>query len=62
MKNKQIRKLKVYNQGQGNKWNIPTIILKGDWLEKLGFECGDIIEVKCENCKLIIYNLDIETD
>ena len=55
MKNKQIRKLKVYNQGQGNKWNIPTIILKGEWLEKLGFECGDSIEIICNiNEELII--------
>lgn len=45
MENKQIRKLKVYSQGQGNKWSIPTIILKGEWLEKLGFECGDSIEI-----------------
>lgn len=55
MKNKQIRKLKVYNQGQGNKWNIPTIILKGEWLENLGFECGDSIEIICNiNEELII--------
>ena len=57
MENKQIRKLKVYSQGQGNKWNIPTIILKGDWLEKLGFECGDEIEVICENDFLTIKSI-----
>jgi hypothetical protein len=55
MENKQIRKLKVYSQGQGNKWSIPTIILKGEWLEKLGFECGDEIEVICEKDIIKIY-------
>jgi hypothetical protein len=40
---------------QGNKWSIPTIILKGEWLEKLGFECGDEIEVICEKDIIKIY-------
>ena len=58
MENKQIRKLKVYSQGQGNKWNKPTIILKGEWLEKLGFECGDKIEISSETNKLIITKIN----
>ena len=58
MENKQIRKLKVYSQGQGNKWNIPTIILKGEWLEKLGFECGDEIEISSGKNKLIITKIN----
>lgn len=54
MKNKQIRKLKVYNQGSNGSWNIPTIILKGEWLKKIGFNCNDKIEVVCEKDKIII--------
>ena len=39
MENVQTRNLKVYNQGQGYRGNVPTIILKGDWLKKFGFDC-----------------------
>ena len=48
MKDKKIRKLKVY--GAVGKWykDPPTIMLKGQWLERLGFECGDRIEVECQ--------------
>ena len=53
-KDKEERILKVYNQSRGDKWNIPTIILKGEWLEKLGFECGDQIEVSCNEGVLTI--------
>ena len=36
MKSKKKRNLKVYNQTQGYyKNNVPTIILKGDWLKEL---------------------------
>lgn len=56
MKNKQTRNLKVYSQGQNGKWNVPAIILKGDWLKQLGFDCSSAIEVICEKDKLIILN------
>ena len=56
MENKQIRNLKVYSQGQNGKWNVPAIILKGDWLKQLGFDCNIAIEVICEKDKLIILN------
>lgn len=29
------RKIKVYSQNQNNKVNVPTIILKGEWLKKM---------------------------
>lgn len=49
------RNLKVYNQSQGDKGSVPTIILKGDWLKEMGFECGDRIEVESkDNEQLII--------
>lgn len=54
MRSTKKRNLKVYNQSQGYKGNVPTIILKGDWLKELGFECNQPIEVVCEKGKLII--------
>ena len=54
MENLQTRNLKVYNQGQGYRGNVPTIILKGDWLKKFGFDCDKPIEVICEKDKLVI--------
>ena len=32
----------------------PSIILKGDWLKETGFDVGGLIQVECENGKLII--------
>ena len=58
MHNKKTRILKVYNQGQGDKWNVPTIILKGEWLRELGFDCNDKIEVYLDSGKLTIKNLE----
>jgi toxic protein SymE len=51
---KKVRQLKVY--GNSGKWckEPPEIRLKGKWLQDLGFECGDNIEVKCASGKLII--------
>lgn len=54
MKSKQIRNLKVYSQGQNGKWNVPAIILKGEWLRESGFDCNNQIQVICEKDKLII--------
>ena len=31
------RKLKVYQQSRENNYNVPTIILKGVWLNEFGF-------------------------
>ena len=58
MNDKTTRKLKVYNQSQGYSWNIPTIILKGEWLKNINFNCGDNISVLCENNKITITKID----
>lgn len=50
------RKLKVYAQNQNNKVNVPTIILKGEWLKKYGFNCDDSLELICENSSILIKN------
>ena len=51
---KKFRKIKVYNVSGYNYKDTPTIILKGDWLKETGFEIGSLIQVECENGKLII--------
>lgn len=33
---------------------VPTIILKRQWLEQLGFQVGDEIQVSCANNELVI--------
>lgn len=47
------RKLKVYAQSMsgGNYTQVPTIILKGQWLKTAGFEAGDYVEVECDGEK-----------
>lgn len=48
MKDKKNRRLKVYGQSNGyNYQDVPTIVLKGKWLEAAGFEIGDnfVLEV-----------------
>ena len=51
---KKFRKIKVYNVSGYNYKDTPTIILKGDWLKETGFDIGSLIQVECENGKLII--------
>ena len=50
------RKLKVYEQSMsGNSYTqVPTIILKGQWLKAAGFEAGQYVEVVCERNKIIL--------
>lgn len=42
------RKLKIYEQsmGGGNYTPVPTILLKGKWLEQSGFKSGEYVEVE----------------
>ena len=54
MKNQKNRSMKVHSQSGRNYKATPTIILKGQWLQEMGFEIGDYISVSCENGKLII--------
>ena len=50
------RKLKVYEQsmGGGNYTQVPTILLKGKWLEEAGFKAGEYVEVVCDGDKIIL--------
>ena len=51
---KEYRELKVVEQSGYKYKPTPTITLKGQWLEALGFEIGEKVNVKCEGGKLII--------
>ena len=48
------RSIKVYGQSGYKYRETPTIMLKGMWLKKAGFDVGDYISVSCENGKLVI--------
>ena len=50
------RKLKVYEQSMsGSSYTqVPTIILKGQWLKTAGSEAGQYVEVVCEGDKIIL--------
>ncbi len=47
------RKLKVY-YAAGSSTEVPTIILKGKWLEKAGFAIGDYVEVEYDGDKITL--------
>lgn len=49
MDEKRTRKLKVYAQSGYHYKDTPTIILKGEWLRRCGFEIGDTIKVNIDN-------------
>lgn len=53
-RSKEYRNMKVYEISGYRYKPTPTIILKGQWLQKLGFNIGDPVLVKCEDGKLII--------
>lgn len=48
------RKLKVYETNDKNYIPTPTIILKGKWLEKYGFDMNTLISVNCEEKRITI--------
>ena len=48
------RSIKVYGQSGYKYQETPTIMLKGKWLEELGFKIGDYISVTCEDGRLVI--------
>ncbi|MEH2943480.1 SymE family type I addiction module toxin [Lachnospiraceae bacterium KK002] len=54
MAKKDVRKIKVYEQSGRNYKSTPTIMLKGLWLEELGFGAGTLLTVRCEEGKLVI--------
>ena len=51
---KNERDLKVYGMSGHNYKSVPTIMLKGKWLQEFGFEIGDKFHVSCEQGKLVI--------
>lgn len=51
---KKERKLKVYGMSGYSSVNVPTIVLKGKWLEQLGFGIDTPIVIKCEEERLTI--------
>lgn len=51
------RKLKVYEQSMSGSYSqVPTIILKGQWLKAAGFEVGQYVEIVCEGDKITLTN------
>ena len=48
MSYKKDRRLKVYETSGPKYKPTPTIMLKGEWLKELGFDCGDCINVECQ--------------
>lgn len=55
---KEYRDLNVYEQSGKNYKPTSTIMLKGKWLEELGFLMGDKLSVKCEDGRLTITKAD----
>lgn len=50
MKEKKIRRLKVYGQSNGyNYQDVPTIVLKGKWLGNMGFNIGNHVIIELED-------------
>lgn len=54
MAKKSVRNMKVCGQNGYQYKTIPSIMLKGQWLNDWGFEIDDAILVKCEDRKLVI--------
>lgn len=48
------RSMKVYGMSGYKYQQVPTVMLKGKWLEQLNFHIGDYVTVSCEDGKLII--------
>ncbi len=48
------RSIKIYGQSGYKYQETATIMLKGKWLEELGFKIGDYISVTCEDGRLVI--------
>ena len=51
-----MRKLKIYSQSMGgeNYTSVPTILLKGKWLEEAGFQMGEYVAVEVEGDKIAL--------
>lgn len=40
--------------GGRNYAQVPTIVLKGQWLKAAGFEIGDYLEIECDGDKITL--------
>lgn len=49
-----IRNLKVYKMSGAYYKPTPAILLKGEWLRKIGFEYHQAIIVECQKGKIVI--------
>lgn len=59
MKEKKNRRLKVYGQSNGyNYQDVPTIVLKGKWLEAAGFNIKDQLQVIVEKDKILVQKVE----
>ena len=59
MKEKKNRRLKVYGQSNGyNYQSVPTIVLKGKWLEAAGFNIKDQLQVIVEKDKILVQKVE----
>lgn len=58
---KEYREMKVYEQSGYQYKPTPTIVLKGKWLEELGFVSGTPVVVKCQDGQLTITLMDEAT-
>lgn len=55
---KKFRNLKVVEQSRYRYKPPPTITLKGQWLQELGFKMGDKVLVKCKDGRLTLTKAD----
>lgn len=53
---KKIRKIKVIEQSGYKYKPTPTITLKGQWLQQVGFNIGDMVCVECSDGRLVLTN------
>lgn len=52
-KEEMSRKLKVHAQSIGSNYiQVPTLILKGQWLKQAGFDIGDYVDVECNRDRI----------
>lgn len=51
-----MRKLKTYDQsmGGGNYTSVPTILLKGKWLEEAGLHIGEYVSVEINGDEILL--------
>lgn len=55
---KEYREMKVYEQSGYQYKPTPAIVLKGKWLEELGFTMGTTVTVRCQDGQLTITPAD----